>query len=273
MLVVDSQIHLWMGTGAPPHHRQIPYLATEAVVDMVAAGVDAAINHPPGWDPESNAYAIVAAEQFPERFASLGWLKLNRSDAPDKVRQWRSQPGMIGLRFLCLAEDERSWPTDGTMDWLWPLAEELGLPIALCGPTLLPIVEGVANRHPRLKLTIDHMGLVGLTPTRGLIQADGLLSWSRFPNVAVKLTGAPDYASDPYPFISMHDTVRKLYDAFGPGRLFWGSDITRLKCTWRQSVTMFTEEMLWLSDSDKALIMGEAFCHWYEWRPTRRGAP
>lgn len=153
------------------------------------------------------------------------------------------------------------------MDWLWPLAEEIGLPIALCGPTLLPIVESVASRHPGLKLTIDHLGFVGFTPDHGLIQADGLLSWARFPNVAVKLTGAPDYASDAYPYRSMHDTVHELYDAFGPERLFWGSDITRLKCSWRESVTMFTEAMPWLSEADKTLIMGEAFCAWHGWRP------
>lgn len=267
MLVVDSQIHLWKGDGAPPHHRQRPYLAAEAVADMDRAGIDAAINHPPIWDLDSNSYAIECAEAFPRRFATLGWLKLDRPDAPERVRRWRTQAGMIGLRFLCKSEDERSWPVDGTMDWLWPLAEELELPIALCGSTLLPLVESIASRHPALKLTIDHLGFVGYTAAGGLIQADGLLSWNRFPNVAVKLTGAPGYATDDYPFKSMHDTVRSLYDAFGPERLFWGSDITRLKCTWRQCKTMFTEEMPWLSATDLDLIMGEAFCRWHRWRP------
>ena len=61
MLIIDSQIHLWDGGQAPPHHRQAPYLAEEALADMTAAGVDAAINHPPGWDSDSNRYAIEAA--------------------------------------------------------------------------------------------------------------------------------------------------------------------------------------------------------------------
>lgn len=267
MLVIDSQIHLWTGGRAPPHHRQSPYTAQEAVADMAAAGIDAAINHPPGWDPDSNAYAIEAAGAFPAHFATLGWLKLDRPDAPERVRRWRTQPGMIGLRFICAEENERSWPTDGTMDWLWPLAEELNLPIALCGPFLLPHVERIAAGFPNLKLAIDHLGFVGFTADHGLIQAPGLLDWARFPNVSVKLTGAPDYAPDAYPFKSMHTPIRRLYDCFGPERLFWGSDITRLKCTWRQSLTMFTEEMPWLSEADKSLLVGESFCRWAGWRP------
>jgi len=269
MLVVDSQIHLWDGGKSPPHHRQGCYLADQAIADMDAAGVDVAINQPPGWDPDSNAYAIEAAGLHPDRFATLGWFKLNRPDGPDLVRRWRSQAGMIGLRFLCTSEEEKTWPTDGTMDWLWPLAEDLGLPVAVCGRTLLPLVGDLALRHPGLKLTVDHLGYVDFTADHRLIQHDDVHAWARFPNVAVKLSGAPDYAPDAYPFRSMHDTIRRLYDAYGPERLFWGSDITRLKCTWRQCLTMFTEEMPWFGENDKALIMGEAFCRWHDWRPAR----
>jgi hypothetical protein len=29
---------------------------------------------------------------------------------------------------------------------------------------------------------------------------------------------------------------------------------------------MFTEELPWLSESDKELIMGRALCNWIDWR-------
>ena len=66
--------------------------------------------------------------------------------------------------------------------------------------------------------------------------------------MALKATGAPSYSSEPYPFRDIHGHIRKLYDAFGPERMFWGTDITRMPCSWRQCVTMFTEELPWLSD-------------------------
>ena len=74
-----------------------------------------------------------------------------------------------------------------------------------------------------------------------------LVKLARHPNVAVKATGAPGYCSGPYPFRSMHPYLRQIYDAFGPERMFWGTDITKMPCSWRQCVTMFTEELPWLS--------------------------
>ena len=65
---------------------------------------------------------------------------------------------MLGLRFTFLQPHQRTWPTDGTIDWLWPAAERAGLPIALLAGDFLPLVGQVAERHPRLKLIIDHLG-------------------------------------------------------------------------------------------------------------------
>ena len=93
-----------------------------------------------------------------------------------------------------------------------------------------------------------------------------LLALAKHPNVAVKATGAPGYSSErvsvPQPCTRF---VRQIYDAFGPQRMFWGTDITKMPCSWRQCVTMFTEELPWLSEADKALIMGQAVCAWWGW--------
>jgi hypothetical protein len=48
--------------------------------------------------------------------------------------------------------------------------------------------------------------------------------------------------------------------------MFWGTDITRMPCSWRQCVTAFTEEMRFLSERDKTLIMGQALCDWIGWQ-------
>jgi predicted TIM-barrel fold metal-dependent hydrolase len=275
MLVVDSQIHLWAGAGSSSRHGSTPFRMEDAIAGMDAAGVDAAVIHPPGWDPGAGDYAAAAIDAHPDRFAAYATLDLDAPDGPDQLRRRHRTPGVLGLRFLCLEPAQRTWPQDGTMDWMFALAEELGMPVTLCGPTLMPVVARVAERHPGLKLVVDHFGLVAYAGDGGLVQSPDVLGWARYANVAVKLTGAPDYATDRYPFPGMRDVVHALYDAYGPHRLFWGTDITRVnghggtrhKATWRECVTMFTEHMSWLPDAGLELIMGTAYCEWHRWMP------
>ncbi|MFQ6028567.1 MAG: amidohydrolase family protein, partial [Dehalococcoidia bacterium] len=92
-----------------------------------------------------------------------------------------------------------------------------------------------------------------------------LLDLAKYPNVACKATGAPSYSSAGYPFANIHDYLHQIYDAFGPDRMFWGTDITRMPCSWKQCVSLFTEELPWLSESDKDLVMGRALCNWIGW--------
>jgi predicted TIM-barrel fold metal-dependent hydrolase len=94
---------------------------------------------------------------------------------------------------------------------------------------------------------------------------DELVALARYPNVAVKLTGGPFYADDAYPFRSLHKHYRRMYDAFGPNRLFWGTDITKMPCSWRECVTHF-QEIDWIPAADKRLIMGDALCAWIGWQ-------
>jgi predicted TIM-barrel fold metal-dependent hydrolase len=55
-----------------------------------------------------------------------------------------------------------------------------------------------------------------------------LIALAKYPNVAVKASGAPGHSSEPYPYRNIHPYIRQMYDAFGPDRMFWGTDITRM---------------------------------------------
>ena len=92
-----------------------------------------------------------------------------------------------------------------------------------------------------------------------------LLAMARRPNVAVKASALPSYSSEPYPYRNIHAHIRRVFDAFGPRRMFWGTDLTRLPCSYRQAVTFFTEELPWLTGEDLDLVMGRGLCAWLGW--------
>ncbi len=124
MQIVDAQIHTW-GSGLPSNlsHRQVTHFTPEeAIALMDEAGVDAAVIHPPGWDPNSTAMALQAVHDYPGRFAVMGALPLDRPDSRERIARWREQPGMLGLRYTFLADPARRWLHDGALEWLWAAA-------------------------------------------------------------------------------------------------------------------------------------------------------
>ena len=271
MQIVDVQIHTW-GVGLPSnlsHWQVTSFTPADAIRLMDEGGVDAAVIHPPGWDPNSTAMAFQAVRDYPGRFAIMGSLPLDDPGSRALIAGWRKQPGMLGLRYTFLHDPARQQLADGTIDWLWAEAEKADVPVACLATDSLVELGRIAERHPRLRLTIDHLGgrggLTTLKDAAAMTHIPRLVALAKYPNVAVKATGAPGYSSEAYPFPKMHTYLRQIYDAFGPSRMFWGTDISKMPCSWRQCVTMFTEELPWLNEQDKKLIMGDALCAWWGW--------
>jgi L-fuconolactonase len=87
--------------------------------------------------------------------------------------------------------------------------------------------------------------------------------------VFVKLTLVPTCSSAPYPYRNIHSYVQRLVEAFGPRRAFWGTDLSamlsRSKCTYRQAVALFVEEMPFISKDDLEWIMGRGLAQCLPW--------
>jgi len=271
MLIVDSQIHIWENETMPGQHRQIPtYSKEDALAEMREAGVDAALIHPPSTLPKTMPTAIEAARLHQDKFAILGHFAVERPENRGLVDTWTQQPGMLGFRFTFNQPHQQSWWTDGSLDWFWAACEQEGLPIGLLAGGHMADLGKIAARHPGLKLHIDHYGRGGGggagTDDAAFANLGEMLALAKYPNIAVKLSGAPSYSSQPYPYRNIHQYIRQIFDAFGPQRCFWGTDITRMPCSYRQCVTMFTEELSWLQGRDKDLVMGDAICDWLGWK-------
>jgi len=276
VLIVDSQIHIWQNGRMSAHHRQVPtYSVDDALAEMASAGVDCAVIHPPGSLGEAvNVYAVEAVRRHPEKFCILGHFDLQSPDREKIVAHWRERPGMLGFRFTFGEPHQKSWWTDDKLEWFWAACEKQDLRIGLLasGKNIAALGK-IAERHPGLKLHIDHIGRGG---GRSAVKDDAayadlpeMLALAKLPNVAVKLSGAPSTSSQSYPYKNIHGYLRQIIEAFSPDRCFWGTDITRMPISYRQCVTMFTEEMPWLKGRDLERVMGGAVIDWLGWkRPT-----
>jgi L-fuconolactonase len=275
MLIADSQVHIW-GADTPDRpwppgraaEAQKPYpISKETLLfQMDLAGVRRIVIVPPSWEGDRNDLALEAARAYPDRFAVMGRLNLGDPKSRDLVADWRKQPGMLGMRFTFHNEHYKHFLTEGTADWLWPAAERAGVPIMILVPGMLDHLDRLAGKHPDLKFVIDHVGLTvrGKGP-KVFEDLPAVCALAKHPNVAVKASGMPSLSREAYPFRDLHPHIRTLVDAFGPRRVFWGTDLTRMPCTYYECITFFTEHLPWLKGEDLEWVMGRGVCEWLGW--------
>jgi L-fuconolactonase len=274
MLIADAQVHIWAAStpkrswpARHKPHRPEPLGKDELLKEMDAAGVTRAVIVPPSWEGERNDLALAAAQAHPDRFSVMGRLDPEAPEARAAIPGWRKQPGMLGLRFTFHRPGLRELLTENRVDWLWPVAEKAGLPIMMLLPhELAHLVAGIAGRYPGLRIVMDHLGLHGGKDEKAFAEFDKFLALAKHANIAAKASCLPAFTAESYPYRSLHPYIRKVYDAFGPKRMFWGTDLSRLPCTYHRGITLFTEELSWLTPEDKAWIMGRGLCEWLGWK-------
>jgi len=267
-MIVDSQVHLWKAESedwkwVPGMKPQLPepFTIEKLVPLMDEAGVDRVVIVPPSWPGDRNDYALEAVRRYPNRFAVMGRIPLKDQKSAELLPKWKQQKGMLGVRVTFLGP-AAAWLTDGTADWFWPAAEKAKLPVMFLAPGRSAEFAKIAERHPQLTLIVDHMSIVADVVKAGKFQEaiDSTAALAKYPNVSVKLSAAPNFSGEPYPFHDYDAPIKKLFDAYGPRRCYWGTDITNGydKATYKQRVTHFTEELKFLSEQDKDWLMGKA---------------
>src|SRR5262245_59568924 len=194
MIVVDTQVHIWAPNSAErpwvlgPERAHLPVpLDAETVIGMMdEASVDRAILVPPSLEGDRNDLALKAARDYPHRFAVMGRLKLDDPSAPGRLKEMKSEPGMLGVRLTFHRDNDRPFLTNGAADWFWPAAEPLGIAVMVHAPERLPQIAEIARRHPDLTIIIDHMGFARETSDgNAAAGADRVLALADILNVSV----------------------------------------------------------------------------------------
>ena len=220
--IVDAQVHLWKAEedwrvlGMKPQMPE-PFTIEKLVPLMDQAGVDRVVVVPPG---DRNDYAVEAAKRYPNRFAVMGRIPLKNPQAAALLPKWKEQPGMLGVRL-----------TDGAPDRFWSAAEKAGLPVMFLTPGRNAELARVAERHPRLQVIADHMGVSADTIKEGRL-ADAIsqtASLAKYSNASVKLSAAPNYSSEAYPFRDFTPHIKRLFDAYDPTMLLGHRHHLRLR--------------------------------------------
>jgi predicted TIM-barrel fold metal-dependent hydrolase len=269
--LVDAQVHMWTAErvdwkwipGIPPHLPE-PFTAERLLPMMDEAGVERVIIVPPMWPGDRNDYAIEVAQRYPGRFGITGRISLDDPASPARLQTWKQQPGMLGVRMTFIGKGAAPL-SDGSADWFWLAAEKAGVPVTFLAPADMPKFATIAERHPELTLIIDHISMAaGASNDDAVAQSIAL---AKYPNVSVKMKSGPQYSKEAYPYRDLLPLFKRTFDAFGPQRCYWETDMTQTfdKVSYKQRITHFTEELNFLSEEDKDWLMGRAILARLNW--------
>jgi predicted TIM-barrel fold metal-dependent hydrolase len=282
VFIVDSQIHIWKEEspdrpwvpGARERlrqngHREEPFTYQECLFLMDEAGVDRALIVPPSWEGDRIDYALEACEAHPDRFGVMARIPQNKpAEGAAMLRDFAQNPLVKGVRLTFHRPIDRNWMIDGTNDWYWPLAEELGLPTMVHAPMWKAELGQIAARHPGLNIIIDHMGILAHSVD------DAIGFWVQetadlhvHPNIAVKVSYVPGHSTQPFPNLNIAGYVRALVDKMGPERCFWGTDLSRIVnhgLTYTATIEQFTKHFPFTPE-ELEWIMGRGISECLNW--------
>jgi L-fuconolactonase len=272
MKIIDSQLHCFY-SNTPEHPWPAGAVAIhgpeftieKALEVMDQNGVQGAVLVPPSWNGWDNEYSLKAARAQPKRFGVMGRFDIEAPDAQERLKTWR-EPGMLGVRAFIQGDPWMSLLTE-EKSWFWKIAEETRLPIMSHIPGNIAGFEPILQRFPELRLIIDHSGRHprGAKDDAAWADADQMYKLARFKNVSCKVSSLPCFTNDPYPFKNLHRHIKDIYDNFGPQRMLWGSDLTRLTSTYEENIKLFTEALDFLSADDKEWVMWRAHSKALDW--------
>lgn len=276
--LVDAQVHVWASSTSerpwPPAvvapQREIPLGIEELLGEMEAAGVQRALLVPPTWEGPRNDLVSAACRNHPDRFGALFRLDPTDPKVVSELPQTIQTPGMLGVRLSINRGDRDAQVQAAEDSGFLSTAEQLGLPLSIYAPGSYELLDRTAAAHPKLRLTVDHLGFE--EPVKSLVEAvRPLLRLARHPNVAVKASALPCFTFEEFPYPEIASLMSVLIEEFGAERIFWGSDLSRLPCAYSELVDTFMSHLPHVSDRDLALIMGDALVAWLDWKaPTRQ---
>ncbi len=279
MPTIDVQVHCYeRNHPGRPWHAVLAGPPEVTGPDMIKAmdevGVDGAllisVYTMYKWDA---SYAVSVHKQFPNRFALIKPVDSNDPKVGETIEEWAKMDGTVAVRIMFTPEVSTD-PAHPGINKVLATAGKCDLPVNLMARGRLDQVAELAKRHPDTTLVIDHLGLEQPmkppAPQEPWVELPKLLALSTHKNIVVKISGACTLSHEPFPYKDIRKPVDQILNTFGLDRCMWGTDWTRAVnlLTFKQGVDAFRAKD-WLSDSDRATLMGGSLSKIYGWAPKK----
>jgi len=234
-VIVDAHQHFWnLETGDYPWltpdsgvlYRT--YEPQDLAPELATAGIDGTV-------------LVQAADSFAETDAMLaradacdfvagvvGWVPLMApGETAEAIERYRSHRRFVGVRHLIHDEPDPDWLVRGEVLESLGLLAGAGLTFDVVSvlPRHLEHVVTLAQRHPGLRIVIDHLSKPRIKDHEWEPWATRLAAAAALPNVHAKISGLVTEADhERWTVEDLRPYVEYAVEVFGPERLMFGSD-------------------------------------------------
>ncbi len=259
--IIDPHVHVWKHdprypwakeTTRPPDKDATPEMLLEL---MRANGVARTVIIQVIYYRWDNSYAADVLRQYPQYFRGVARVNPESPAAPDDLSRLVEEQGFQGVRLSPAEDPTGDWIRGPLMPPLWKRCRDLKASMnILTGTSRLQDIGLLVEKFPALTVVIDHMADC---PASRPDELKKLLALARYPQVFVKVSHTWSVSKQAYPYRDAQEQVRRLYDAFGPQKLMWGTDwpMVEAHCKYAQALAMVRDEMKFLNDEDKSWML------------------
>jgi L-fuconolactonase len=260
--IYDPHVHVWVNDRrypfakeltSPPTRDATPEMLLELMNANGVAGTVLVQYIGYRWD---NSYTLDSLKKYPKKFVGVARVNPEDPGAPDHLSRLKEQ-GFHGVRLSPAATPQGDWIRGPLMAPLWKRAESLKVPMQILAPvTRMPDIAPLVEGHPELITVIDHMADC---PVDAPAELEKLIALARYPKVFVKISHTWSLSHQPYPFLDAQEHAKRLYHAFGPQRIMWGTDwpLVENTCGYGKALTVVRDDMKFLNQDDKRWILSK----------------
>lgn len=189
---------------------------------LAAAHIDAVILVQAAPTVEETLYLFGLARSHPYVRGVVGWADLE--DARE-LERLAGNESLLAVRPMLQDLPQDDWILRPALTPALRLLEELDLPLeALIKPVHLPIIRRLLERHPRLRIMVDHAAKPDIGGRSAVSWKSDLAALAASPRVWCKLSGLVTEAPPLAALSEFTPYVDSVFELFGAGRVVWGSD-------------------------------------------------
>ena len=265
-MIVDAHFHCWqlargdygwLTPALAPIYRDVAIADWRA--ESAPCGVQGGVLVQAAPTDAETEFLLAQAEREPAVLGVVGWADLLAADAPLRIARLAARPKLKALRPMLHDLPDAQWILQPALEPALRAMVEHGLAFdALVRPAHLESLRQLCERHPDLRIVIDHAAKPDIAAAAWQPWADDMARIADETQAVCKLSGLLTEAGEVPAPQATRPWARHVLAAFGAERVMWGSDwpVLELASTYRAWWAVTEAVLAGMRPGARAAVLG-----------------